>query len=239
MIFRSILTLCFLISSIASAQIRTETELTSWKFHQGASDLAAKKDFNDKKWQTVTVPHDWAIYGPFDKEIDKQVVAITQNGEQAASEKTGRTGALPYIGEGWYRTSFTLPKYKAGQKVLVVFEGAMSEPKVFLNGQKVGEWNFGYNYFYFDITSNIDAGKANLLAVQLNNKGLSSRWYPGAGLYRKVRIIVKNAESVDQWGISVTTPYISPELAKVNIKTKISGEKLHLKTLILNARATP
>ena len=236
MIFRSILTLCFLISSIASAQIRTETELTSWKFHQGASDLAAKKDFNDKKWQTVTVPHDWAIYGPFDKEIDKQVVAITQNGEQAASEKTGRTGALPYIGEGWYRTSFTLPKYKAGQKVLVVFEGAMSEPKVFLNGQKVGEWNFGYNYFYFDITSNIEAGKANLLAVQLNNKGLSSRWYPGAGLYRKVRIIVKNAESVDQWGISVTTPYISPELAKVNIKTKISGEKLHLKTLILNAK---
>ena len=236
MIFRSILTLCFLISSIASAQIRTETELTSWKFHQGASDLAAKKEFNDKKWQTVTVPHDWAIYGPFDKEIDKQVVAITQNGEQAASEKTGRTGALPYIGEGWYRTSFTLPKYKAGQKVLVVFEGAMSEPKVFLNGQKVGEWNFGYNYFYFDITSNIEAGKANLLAVQLNNKGLSSRWYPGAGLYRKVRIIVKNAESVDQWGISVTTPYISPELAKVNIKTKISGEKLHLKTLILNAK---
>ncbi|MBG6235851.1 beta-galactosidase [Pedobacter sp. CAN_A7] len=227
--------ICLYLAPFASAQIRTEAELTNWKFQKGPSDVASEVGFNDKKWQTVTVPHDWAIYGPFDKEIDKQVVAITQNGEKVASEKTGRTGALPYIGEGWYRTSFTLPKYKAGQKVLVVFEGAMSEPKVFLNGKKVGEWNYGYNYFYFDITNTILAGKSNLLAVQLNNKGLSSRWYPGAGLYRKVRIIVKNEESVDQWGINVTTPFISAEVAKVNIKTKVSGEKLRLQTIILNA----
>ena len=241
MIFRSILSpiflfiICLFTASFAAAQTRTEAELTSWKFHKGPSDVASEVGFNDKKWQTVIVPHDWAIYGPFDKQIDKQVVAITQNGEKVASEKTGRTGALPYIGEGWYRTSFTLPKYKAGQKVLVVFEGAMSEPKVFLNGKKVGEWNYGYNYFYFDITNAILAGKSNLMAVQLNNKGLSSRWYPGAGLYRKVRIIVKNKESVDQWGINVTTPFISAEVAKVNIKTKVSGEKLRLQTFILNA----
>jgi beta-galactosidase len=242
MMFRSttptifLLIVCLLLTAGASAQTRTETELTSWKFHQGPSELAFEKGFNDKKWQSVTVPHDWAIYGPFDKEIDKQVVAIEQNGEKIASEKTGRTGALPYVGEGWYRTSFTLPQYKAGQKVLIVFEGAMSEPKVFLNGKKVGEWNYGYNYFYFDITSTIAAGEQNILAVQLNNKGLSSRWYPGAGLYRKVRIIVKNEASVDQWGVSVTTPFISPNVAKVNIKTKVLGDKLRLQTSILNAQ---
>ncbi len=219
------------------AQERVVTELTSnWKFFKGNSDNAHKREFNDKKWQTVTVPHDWAIYGPFDKEIDKQVVAIEQNGEKVPTEKTGRTGSLPYIGEAWYRNYFTLPSYKPGQKVLILFEGAMSEPKVYINGEKVGEWNYGYNYFYFDITKQIAAGMQNTLAVHLSNKGLSSRWYPGAGLYRKVRLIVKNQESINQWGTYITTPFISQDLAKVNIKTKVSGENLRLQTYILNAK---
>jgi beta-galactosidase len=226
----------FLFLKIAVAQVRTVTELgDGWKFSKGNNDPAFQVDFNDKSWQTVRVPHDWAIYGPFDKEIDKQVVAITQNNEKTASVKTGRTGALPYIGEGWYRNEFSLPQYKAGQKVLVLFEGAMSEPKVFVNGQKVGEWNYGYNYFYFDITGQVSAGPKNLLAVHLNNMGESSRWYPGAGLYRKVSIIVKNAESIDQWGTYITTPVITQEVAKVKIKTTISGKALRLVTDILDA----
>src|SRR5690606_32149177 len=99
------------------AQERTVTELSdNWQFQKGQHPQAHQVDFNDKSWQKVTVPHDWAIYGPFDKEIDKQVVAIEQNGEKVASEKTGRTGALPYIGEAWYRNEFTLPHYRKGQK---------------------------------------------------------------------------------------------------------------------------
>ena len=146
-----IITSCIL-AQMSSAQVRTVTELKEgWKFSRGKNDGASQVNFNDNSWQTVSVPHDWAIYGPFDKEIDKQVVAITQNNEKVASEKTGRTGALPYIGEGWYRKTFSLPHFKKGQKALILFEGAMSEPKVFINGQKVGEWNYGYNYFYFDI----------------------------------------------------------------------------------------
>ncbi|HSC55492.1 MAG TPA: DUF4982 domain-containing protein [Phnomibacter sp.] len=217
------------------AQVRSVTELKDgWKFSKGKNEEAFKVDFNDKDWQAVTVPHDWAIHGPFDKEVDKQVVQITQNNEKVASEKTGRTGALPYIGEGWYRNGFSLPNFKQGQKVLVLFEGAMSEPKVFVNGQKAGEWNYGYSYFYFDITDKILTGK-NVLAVQLNNMGQSSRWYPGAGLYRKVSIIVKNAESIDQWGTFITTPFISAGLAKVNIKTKATGNNLRLVTDIFDA----
>lgn len=233
--FLSVLSVVF-VPGFACAQIRTEMELTTWKFQKGANASAEQKNFNDTKWETVTVPHDWAIYGPFDKEVDKQEVAITQNGEKVASEKTGRTGALPYIGEGWYRNVFTLPKYKKGEKVLLIFEGAMSEPKVYVNGEKVGEWNYGYSYFYIDITKQVLAGKENLLAVHLQNKGLSSRWYPGAGLYRKVRLVVKNQQSIAQWGTFVTTPFVSPELAKVNIKTKVSGNNLRLQTYILDAK---
>ena len=128
---------------------------TNWKFQKGLHDKAFTIDFDDSKWETVTVPHDWASYGPFDKEVDKQLVAIVQNNENVASEKTGRTGALPYIGQGWYRNKFKIPQYKEGQKVLLLFEGAMSEPKVFVNGEKVGEWAYGYSYFYFDVTDQI------------------------------------------------------------------------------------
>lgn len=228
------LLLCF---QLTQAQVRVETVLSdNWKFHKGSNETAFQKDFDDKTWETVTVPHDWAIYGPFDKEIDKQVVAIEQNGEKIASEKTGRTGSLPYIGEGWYRNQFTLPHFKAGQKALILFEGAMSEPKVYLNGQKVGEWNYGYNYFYVDITNQFVKGTKNTLAVQLSNKGLSSRWYPGAGLYRNVRIVVKNQESIEQWGTFITTPIITSSLAKVNIKTNVTGSNLRLLTYILNAK---
>ena len=231
----SLILICLYIP-ISIAQTRSVIELDKgWKFQKGENSQAYQKDFNDAKWQDITVPHDWAIYGPFDKEIDKQTVAIEQNGEKVATEKTGRTGALPYVGTAWYRNEFTLPQYKLGQKVLIAFEGAMSEPKVFLNGKKVGEWAYGYSYFYFDITDDFIANQTNVLAVELSNLGSSSRWYPGAGLYRKVQLIVKNEQSIHHWGTTITTPVISEEMAKVNIKTKVTGKNLNVVTYILNA----
>ncbi len=231
------LLMLLILSHLSYGQVRVITELNNgWKFQKGKNDLAFQKDFDDSGWENVTIPHDWAIYGPFDKEIDKQTIAIVQDGERVASEKTGRTGALPYIGEGWYRTQFAIPKYEEEKKVLVVFEGAMSEPRIFINGEKIGEWNYGYNYFYFDITDHISPFGKNTLAVQLTNHALSSRWYPGAGLYRKVRIIVKNKESIDQWGTFITTPLITSDLAKVNVKTKVTGSNVWMLTHILNAR---
>lgn len=218
----------------AAAQ-RTEILLDEgWKFSKGNFPNAAEAGFNDSRWETVTVPHDWAISGPFDKEIDKQVTAITQNGETKASEKTGRTGALPYIGEGWYRKKLSLPALKPNQKVLLQIDGAMSEPRVYLNGKLVGQWNYGYNYFYIDITNDLKAND-NLLAVHLKNMAKSSRWYPGAGLYRNVHLIIKEEKSIDQWGITVTTPIVKKEFAKVNIKTKLTGKGIRLVTQILDS----
>ena len=216
-------------------QTRTEINLeNNWKFNKGAHDNAYLISFNDDKWEDVTVPHDWAIYGPFDKEIDKQNVAIVQNGEEVASEKTGRTGSLPHVGTAWYRNKFSLPEFEEGKKVLLLFEGAMSEPQIYLNGKKVGEWAYGYSYFYFDVSNFIQKGE-NTLAVQVSNPAFASRWYPGAGLYRKVSVIVKNEESINQWGTFITTPFISNDVAKVNIKTKTNGENVHLITTIYDA----
>ncbi len=231
----SILLAFLMLTQLSFSQVRTELELhESWRFQKGESEGAFLPGFDDSSWELVRVPHDWAIYGPFDKEIDKQVVAIVQNGEEIATEKTGRTGALPHTGVGWYRNEFTLPAYEPGKKVLIQFEGAMSHPEVYLNGKKVGEWGYGYSYFYFDITAYVQAGEKNTLAVKLSNQENSSRWYPGAGLYRPVRIIVKNESCIQHWGTTVTTPFISTDLAKVKIRTKVSGENLYVCTHILD-----
>ncbi len=230
-----LLALCCIPFLVSVGQVRSIQVLSEgWKFSRLKQEGALGISFDDKTWQTVSVPHDWAIYGPFNKEIDKQVVAIEQNGEKAATEKTGRTGSLPYIGEGWYRKEFDLLDFKAGKKVILLFEGAMSEPQVYVNGNKVGEWNYGYSYFYFDITNQVIAGRKNLLAVHLTNKGESSRWYPGAGLYRKVSVIVKDNESIDQWGTSITTPSVTAGEAKVKVKTRVSAPNSFLITDIID-----
>jgi len=209
--------------------------LKEWKFIKGDSPGAYKTDFKDSSWQSVVIPHDWAIYGPFDKEIDKQVVRITQNNEKRATEKTGRTGALPFIGVGWYRTVFSLSDVDASKKVLLTFDGAMSNAQVYVNGIKVGNRPYGYSYFYFDITEYIKKEGENKLAVRLENLPFSSRWYPGAGLYRNVQIIVKNKTSFKHWGHFITTPFVTDSLAKVNIRSEVQGENVVVKTIVRNA----
>ena len=235
-IFILLLFLIFQVS-LSMSQPRTVIELNdNWKFSKGHKEGAYKIDFDEESWETVSVPHDWAIYGPFDKEVDKQNVIVEQNLQTSPFVLTGRTGSLPFIGEGWYRNHFKLPpNFMKGQKVLITFDGAMNQPEVFLNGEKIGEWNNGYNYFYFDITDKINPNLENVLAVKCTNHVQSSRWYPGAGLYRKVRLVIKNPESVDQWGTFISTPLVSKELAKVNVRTKVSGEDLRLVTLIIDS----
>ena len=235
-LFISLLIGCICTSfAFAQTDRGVQTLEKNWRFHKGDVDKAYLESFDDSNWDKVTVPHDWAIKGPFNKEIDKQNVAIVQNGEKVPTEKTGRTGALPYIGIGWYRNQFSIPTFSEDKRVILLFEGAMSEPEIFLNNEKIGSWNYGYSYFYFDITDHIRDNKKNTLAVKLTNRELSSRWYPGAGLYRNVRVIVKNKESIDQWGTFITTPKITNDLAKVNVKTKVSGDNLKMVTKIQDA----
>lgn len=213
---------CLLLAWMVAAQQRTETLLEkNWRFTKGDVADAMKPEFDDTKWETVTVPHDWAIYGPFDRNNDLQNVAVTQNLETAASVKTGRTGGLPYVGVGWYRTTFDAP---AGKQVSLVFDGAMSEARVYVNGQEACFWPCGYNSFHCDVTPYIyKDGRPNVLAVRLENRPQSSRWYPGAGLYRNVRVVATEAVHVPVWGTQLTTPHVAADYASVCLKTTVEG----------------
>ncbi len=202
----------------APAAPRTESLLSDWKFTRDDSPEFSDARFDDRGWQRVTVPHDWAIYGPFDKEIDIQRVAIEQNGEHIPTEKTGRTGALPYIGTGWYRTSFELAPDQAGKRVVITFAGAMSDAQEWVNGRKAGNWPYGYSTFWFDLSELVVPGE-NTVAVRLENLERSSRWYPGAGLYRPVHLTVCEPFSIEKWGVTVTTPEVDEQWAKVGVRT--------------------
>lgn len=190
-----------------------------WKFTKGEVSNAEMPAFNDAKWETVDIPHDWAIFGPFDKNNDLQNVAVTQNFETQASLKTGRTGGLPYVGIGWYRTTF---HSTPGKQTTLIFDGAMSEARVFVNGKEACFWPCGYNSFYCDVTSLVNEdGKDNTLAVRLENRPQSSRWYPGAGLYRNVHVVTTEKIHVPVWGTQITTPYVKDEYASVCLRTTI------------------
>lgn len=210
---------CF---TMLNAQTRTAFLLEkNWKFTREDNTLFIGEDFNDSAWQSVTVPHDWAIYGPFSSQNDKQDVAIAQDGQQEAMEHAGRTGGLPFVGVGWYRTEFAVPTFTEEKQVTILFDGAMSNAHVYINGKEVGFWPYGYNSFHFDITKYLKQGEKNTLAVRLENFPESSRWYPGAGLYRNVHVIVTNKVNIPVWGTQVTTPTVTKDFAKVNVKTSV------------------
>lgn len=205
-----------------TAQVRTELLLDKgWKFSREDNSQSPMPSYDDSKWQSVSVPHDWAIYGPFSALNDKQNVAITQDGQKEAMEHAGRTGGLPFVGVGWYRNTLEIPQYKSGKKAFIMFDGAMSHAQVYINGIKVGYWPYGYNSFWFDVSSYLKEGEKNTIAVRLENLPESSRWYPGAGLYRNVHLLVTEDAYIPVWGTYVTTPQVNEKFAKVKVETKV------------------
>ena len=193
---------------------------SGWKFTRTDDVAASGVDYDDRKWESVSVPHDWAIYGPFDANNDRQQVAIEQDGQKEAMSHAGRTGGLPFVGPGWYRLEFESPEFVDGRRATLLFDGAMSHARVWLNGHEVGYWPYGYNSFYFDVTPYMEVGKTNTLAVRLENYEESSRWYPGAGLYRNVHLVVTDEVAVKMWGTYITTPVVRNDFAKVNVKVE-------------------
>ena len=150
-----------MISSTVALGARQESLLKdSWQFCRGEVTDASV-------WETVTVPHDWAIYGPFDRNNDLQKVAVEQNGESVATWKTGRTGGLPFIGKGSYKTTFEVAD-TTDRSLTLLFDGAMSNAHVKVNGKEVGYWPYGYNSFYVDLNGAVRQGE-NTLEVDLEN----------------------------------------------------------------------
>lgn len=217
------------IAFTAYGERRVTTLNDGWEFKKG--DAAV-----ESAWQKVRIPHDWAIYGPFDRDNDLQKVAVEQNGETEETVKTGRTGGLPFIGKGTYRTTFEVPD-TAGRNVALVFDGAMSNAHVKVNGKEVVYWPYGYNSFYADVTDAVKPGD-NDMVVELENFERASRWYPGAGLYRNVHLVNTDRVHIPTWGTFVTTPDVSAKEASVSLAIEIEGakkgEKIDVTTEIIN-----
>jgi hypothetical protein len=187
---------------------RIENFNGDWKFAKGAQTAAEQIGFDDASWQAVRLPHDWAIGSPYDP---------------AANPHTGK---LPWQGEGWYRKRFTLSKADQGRRVYLDFDGAMAMPTVYVNGQQVGDWDYGYQSFRVDASDAVRFGESNLIAVHLDTRSHQSRWYPGAGLYRKVVLVVANRIHIAHWGTFVTTPRVERNSATVEIQTLIESHQL-------------
>jgi beta-galactosidase len=194
---------------------------SDWKFINAEVEGGENPETSIENWAVVNVPHDWAISGEFDKTIDEQEIMVFEDGERIPKYRTGRTGGLPHIGVGWYRKEIPIPATDEGKSIYIEFDGAMSHAKVYLNGAFVGEWPYGYASFGFDLTPHIAFGENNILAVRLENKPNSSRWYPGAGIYRNVRLVTTGQVHIKQWGTYVTTPDISDGKGTVHLENSV------------------
>jgi beta-galactosidase len=174
--------------------------------HPGAEVSFVRADFDDRDWQAVTLPHDWAIAGPFLTEGDH-----------------GGMGRLPSWGIGWYRRKLDIPAGDAGKRFVLEVDGAMSYATVWLNGRLVGGWPFGYASWQVDLTPHVVPGGVNQLAIRLDNPPASSRWYPGGGIYRNVWLTKTQPVHVAQWGSFVTTPRVSAEAATINLEVTVAN----------------
>lgn len=204
------LTLALATSALTASAQRNTINLKTWQFSRDSVN-----------YKPVSIPHDWAINGPFDKKWDLQFVAIEQNGETEKTEKSGRSGALPWIGRGFYKTTVDLKKLP--KTAVLEFDGAMADPHVYINGRLAGHWVYGYNAFRVDAAPYLKKGK-NEISVSLNNREESSRWYPGGGLYRPVQFVTNaDAATINPWGCYFRTESIGNGKAEVSICTNINN----------------
>ena len=178
----------------------TSPRLTRPSGNIGGDIPLTQPGFDDSTWRPVTLPHDWGIEGPFRQDLP------------------GDTGKLPWAGSAWYRKTFDSPASDAGRRVVLEIDGAMANAMVWLNGQFVGGWPFGYASFQLDLSPYLKPGQANVLAIRLENPPESSRWYPGSGLYRNVWLTRTGPIHVAQWGTAVTTPVVRRDRAVVSVQ---------------------
>ena len=195
-------------------RIRNRMKFNSgWKFTRGDIKNAQSYDFDDSGWRKLDLPHDWAIEGPFSKEVYYQ------------------GGFLPYPGVGWYRKSFEVTE--EGKIVLLEFDGVMKDARIWLNGEYVGGWAYGYSSFSFDITKYLKLNQENVIAVRVENVDYSSRWYPGSGIYRNVWLTITSPVHVAHWGTFVTTPVVTDKKTMVSVETWIENQSQKAKEIVL------
>ena len=209
-LFSKFAAVAFFVAAFADMRAAGEVDAVltdGWRFAKDPTHTleASGVDFDDTAWEAVRVPHDWAISGPFDESAH------------------GGSGKLPWKGVGWYRRSLTLDAADVGKSVFLDFDGVMASPEVYVNGQKAGGWDYGYASFRVDATPYVKFGERNVIAVRASTLDHRSRWYPGAGIYRKVTLKVRNQAHFAYNSIFVTTPQVSKDEATVRLEWELAG----------------
>ena len=166
--------------------------------------------FDDKSWEDVTLPHDYAIKGPF------------YTGDTPIVD--GGMGRLPVQGIAWYRRKIAISHADKGKQIYLDVDGAMSYAMVWLNGHLVGGWPYPYNSFRLDLTPYLKEGNDNQLAIRLDNPNKSARWYPGGGLYRNIWLTKVDTTHVAQWGTQLTSRNVSSKSAALDLVVQIENK---------------
>ena len=206
--------IAFLFSIGAFAQSNRKVNFDNdWLFHKGAAQGAEKNSFNDAAWRKIDLPHDWSIedlegtQSPFNPDAINQV-----------------SGGFTTGGTAWYRKSFMVVAQNKGKKIQLEFEGIYMNADIWINGIPLGNHPYGYTSFMLDITNHVKFDMPNIIAVEVKNEGVNSRWYSGSGINRHVWIKTMEAVHTTQWGTYITTPVITPKSATVFCKTNIANE---------------
>lgn len=206
--FLCLLAFSIFYSCIAFAQVsfgKPEKIISDWKFSLQAPADASRPDYDDSKWRSVNLPHDWSVKG------------------QLSPTLASATGYLPG-GIGWYRKSLSVPASMKGQKVYLYFEGVYNRSEVFVNGQSVGNRPNGYISFMYDITPYITYGKDNAIAVKVDHsQSADSRWYTGSGIYRDVWLVYANPTHIAQWGV-YAYPVVEKQQSSLNVEVEIDND---------------
>jgi len=192
---------------------------TDWRFLKEDIPGAEKSIFDDSKWQSLDVPHDWSIEGVYDQ-----------------ANPTGRGGGYLPAGIGWYRKTLTVSSVDANRKLFIEFDGIMANSDVWLNGFHLGKRPNGYISFSYDLTGHLKFGKGekNILAVRVDNSlQPASRYYAGAGIYRHVHLVITNPVHINQWGVYISTSDVSDKKATINLQTKVNNESASVSSIIL------
>lgn len=221
---RCLAILCVLLFSVvaqalgAGASTRHVQLFThGWRFLQSDAVGAESPSFDDSSWQEVTLPHDWAIAGPIDR-----------------NNPTGAAGGFFPAGIGWYRKTFQVPASAANRRTFVVFDGVMANSDVWINGELVGHRPYGYVSFYYDLTNHLHYGGSNTIAVRVDDSQQpASRWYAGAGINRQVRLVTTSPTHIAPWGTFVTTPSVSAGSATIHVRSTVDNQSTAPSTIRL------
>lgn len=188
----------------------------------GEDFLFVKSDFDDTAWESLDLPHDWAIKGPFYSGWNTEI--------------GGGMGRLPVQGVAWYRKKIDITPADRGKQIFLDIDGAMSYAMVWLNGSLIGGWPYGYSSWRLNLTPYLKVGSSNQLAIRLDNPPASSRWYPGAGIYRNVWLVKTNPVHVSHWGTTITTADVSKQSAKINLRVSVDNESGTKKRVVINTK---